>query len=361
VSSISPSPPLRVTFRFGGEEVDVSPGGEIDIATAPDLAALVDAAAGRHRNRLVLDLADVAFMDVTGLNLVIRLASRLKESGGELIVRSASCLTRRLFDLVGLSDLVETDRTALDAGRGEPSASGAVVRSLDEMRTASTGSRERIVDAALGLVVAWAAATITSADNVSVTLRRRGRLTTVASSDDLCARLDGDQYATGQGPCVHAATTGEQTLIASTADETRWPDFLPHALDAGISTILSTPLTVASGPVGALNMYSRGIEGFGPDHHEIAELITGQAAAVLAGAGDDLTAAEHIERLQDALAAREVIAQAQGVLMQRYGMTATTAAAHLRGASRSADIPLQQLAAALVGQAAAANDPSPDE
>jgi anti-anti-sigma factor len=61
---------------------------EIDLATAPDLTALVDATAGWGRNRLVLDLADVEFMDVTGLNLIAGLAGRLRAAGGELVVGS---------------------------------------------------------------------------------------------------------------------------------------------------------------------------------------------------------------------------------------------------------------------------------
>jgi transcriptional regulator with GAF, ATPase, and Fis domain len=214
------------------------------------------------------------------------------------------------------------------------------------------------MDPTFRLVVAWAAAALPGADSVSITLSRRGRLTTVASSDDAAVLLDDDQYATGQGPCVHAATEGEQVLIASTHHEIRWPRFVPHACDAGITGMLSTPLTVASEPVGALNLYGRGADGFGTDQQELAQLITAEAAAILTGEGDDPTAADRVRRLEDALRAREVIAQAQGILIHRDGSTAATAAAHLWRESRRADIPLRQLAADLVARTSGETDPS---
>jgi GAF domain-containing protein len=231
------------------------------------------------------------------------------------------------------------------------------VRFLDEMRAASTRRREHTIDAALGVVVAWAAGAITNADSISVTLRRHGRLTTVASSDDTATRLDLDQYATGEGPCVHATVHGEVALVPSTADDAHWPGFLPRARNAGIGAILSTPLAVASQPVGALNIYSRLDDAFGLGEQEIAGLIAGQAAGILAGGSDDLTA-ERTGHLRDALRAREVIAQAQGILMHRDAITAEAAAARLHRESRRADIPLRQRAAELVAHTVHATDPN---
>lgn len=176
------------------------------------------------------------------------------------------------------------------------------------------------------MVVALAAATVSSADSVSVTLSRRGQFVTAAASDETANRLDNDQYAVGQGPCVHTATTGEQAHLASTREESRWPDFVPRALDAGVTTILSSPLTLNTEPVGALNIYSHGDEPFGVDQQDLAQLIAGQAAGILADDNDDLTAAERARRLREALRTREVIAQAQGILIQRDRISAEGAA-----------------------------------
>jgi anti-anti-sigma factor len=332
--------PLDVVIRFGGGEVLVSPGGEIDLATVPDLGAHLDTVVDRGHRRVILDLVEVDFMGVCGVNLIARLATRLRASSGGLTIRSPSELTRQMLTITGVGELVEIERSEQDAGM----ASGSVVRSLAAMRAASTRTRERAVDAALGLVVALATATITSAHSASVTSSRRGGLVTVASSDDTAVRLDGDQYATRQGPCVFAATHGQRAHVESAAEETRWPDFIPRAVDAGITSILSTPLSVATAPVGALNLYSTGDAGFGPEQQELAGLIAGHAAGILA-AGDGVTAAEGVSRVQDALHAREVIAQAQGILMEREHLSAEAATARLHRTSRDADIPLRRLAA----------------
>jgi hypothetical protein len=89
----------------------------------------------------------------------------------------------------------------------------------------------------LRLVVALAHATLPGADGV-VSLRRQGRLTTVASTDKTVVQTDGDQYATGQGPCLSAAQEGHQLYIGSLAEETRWPDLIRRALDEGFGSIL---------------------------------------------------------------------------------------------------------------------------
>jgi hypothetical protein len=159
---------------------------------------------------------------------------------------------------------------------------------------------------------------------------------------------------------VHAATTGEQAHVASTATETSWPDFVPRALAAGVSTVVSSPLTVNAGPVGALNIYSHGNEAFGAAQHELAQLIPGQAAGILADDSDELSTAERVGRLQDALRTREVIARAQGILMERDRATAEGAATSLRRSSRQADIPLRALAANIIATAAAPTDPRTD-
>ena len=363
VGMIRFSTSLDVAIRFGGDEVLVRPGGEIDLATVPDLGAHLDTVVDLGYSRVVLDLAEVDFMGVCGVILIARLAARLRASSGGLTIRSPSDLTRRMLTITGLEDFVEIERP--DAGvaveRSEQDADraqGPTVRSLAEMRAASTRTQERAVDAALGLVVALAAATITSAHSASVTSSRRGRLVTVAASDDTAVRLDGDQYAARQGPCVFAATHGERAHVESAAEETRWPDFIPHAVDAGITSILSTPLSVAAAPVGALNLYSMGDAGFGPDQQELAGLIARHAAGILADGDGDLTDAERVSRLQDALHAREVIARAQGILMEREHLSAEAATARLHRTSRDADIPLRRLAADIVAATGVPTDRS---
>ena len=113
------------------------------------------------------------------------------------------------------------------------------------------------------MVVALTRVTMAAADGVSVSLRRNGRLSTVAASDQVILDMDTYQYATGEGPCIDASVEGRRFQTQSLADETRWPAFTPKAHSLGISAILSTPLTASQEPVGALNIYSHRPSVFG--------------------------------------------------------------------------------------------------
>jgi GAF domain-containing protein len=84
-----------------------------------------------------------------------------------------------------------------------------------------------------------------------------GRVITAAYSTKLVKNLDHDHYAVGEGPCIQAIRDGERKYIRSMATEQRWPKFTASAMEEGIASILSMPLTVHKDSIGALNFYSR--------------------------------------------------------------------------------------------------------
>jgi hypothetical protein len=59
----------------------------------------------------------------------------------------------------------------------------------------------------------------------SITVRRGGRLLTLAGSDGLPSGLDQRQYENGSGPCVEAAETGVEQYAPDLAEESRWPAY----------------------------------------------------------------------------------------------------------------------------------------
>ena len=71
--------------------------------------------------------------------------------------------------------------------------------------------------------------------DASVTLLVKDAPTTVASTGRLAVDLDRTQYERGDGPCLHAARTGEVTEIADTRADSRWPDHTPRAAEHGTS------------------------------------------------------------------------------------------------------------------------------
>ncbi|MEO6375401.1 MAG: GAF and ANTAR domain-containing protein [Acidimicrobiales bacterium] len=205
-----------------------------------------------------------------------------------------------------------------------------------------------VVDAALRLVTALAEATVDNADGVSVTLERHGRLMTVAASNDAVLTMDHHQYDTGEGPCLAAKTEGRWFYIESLAHETRWPTFVPLALDQGIHSILSSPLMTKQRPQGALNIYSSKERAFGTHEQKLAALFANQASQILTTADADVTDEQSNKRFADALTARQTIHRAQGIIMAHDEVTAEAATASLHRAARTAGITILEHATRLV-------------
>jgi GAF domain-containing protein len=231
----------------------------------------------------------------------------------------------------------------------------------DFERVGSIPASNEVVDAALRLVVKLAETTVQGANGVSVSLERHGRLRTVAATNDTVLEMDHHQYESGEGPCVAAAAEGHEFHIDSLAGETRWPTFVPEAIQQGIKSILSTPLIPADRPVGALNIYSDSERAFGTSEQELAQLFATQASGILADARVDVSDDERAALLTDSLRSREVIAVARGVLMERTGISQEDATRALRREAHGAGVTVRQHAAAIVqstqhGDAAATTD-----
>jgi anti-sigma B factor antagonist len=79
--------------------------GEMDRVNAPELGAILDAVIERHRS-VVVDLAEMDFMNGWGLGVIAARASRLRRSGGTLTIRSPSAMVLRLLDITGVAELV---------------------------------------------------------------------------------------------------------------------------------------------------------------------------------------------------------------------------------------------------------------
>ena len=228
----------------------------------------------------------------------------------------------------------------------------------DLARLGAVPASNEVIDAALRLVVNLAERTVHGANGVSVSLERHGALRTVAASNDTVLEMDHHQYESGEGPCVAAAAEGHEFHIESLADETRWPTFVPEAIQQGIKSILSTPLIPSDRPIGALNIYSDAERAFGISEKELAQLFADQASGILADAGADVPDEDRTALLTDSLRSREVIAQAQGVVMQRSGASEEESLRVLRREARAAQRTLRQHAQVVVRSTERGDEPA---
>jgi GAF domain-containing protein len=189
---------------------------------------------------------------------------------------------------------------------------------------------------------------IDGADEVSVTLVRDEKASTVACTGSLAMDLDELQYEEGYGPCLDAGRTDEVKHIVDAATETRWPRYLPRALENGLGSSLSVPLPVENYLVGAINIYSRTPRAFDRDSVALAVALATHVTAALSVAE---TAQGHRDRalhLRRALESHAVIDQAKGMIMVQQKCPADVAFEMLRKLSMDQNIKLYELAAALV-------------
>ena len=54
--------------------------GELDVTTADQIRSAIDAAVGSDTERLIIDLADLQFMDSSGIALIVSVAQRAREA-----------------------------------------------------------------------------------------------------------------------------------------------------------------------------------------------------------------------------------------------------------------------------------------
>ena len=100
---------LDITMTPGPTTV-LALAGDLDPATAPLLeAALAEATAPGGVERVVLDLAGLAFLDSSGLRIFVTSREALAAQGATLALRSPSANTRRLLDVTGLGEIIDVE------------------------------------------------------------------------------------------------------------------------------------------------------------------------------------------------------------------------------------------------------------
>lgn len=199
----------------------------------------------------------------------------------------------------------------------------------------------------LAEVAHLAVATIEGCDFAGIFLVDGDTVTTPAHTDPIVAEVDVLQHRTGEGPCLDAITEGVTIYADDLGDDDRWPHFGPEAAKRGMRSLLAVPL-LSDGTLGALNLYARFPRAFGAIDRARGLLLAALAALAFTTAktheGDDRRA----ENLQTALITRELIGQAQGILMERERVTADEAFDILRRASQHLNRKLREVAQALV-------------
>lgn len=112
---VAAGPTFRGMERIFSTEVEKIDGatlihvrGEIDIVTAERLRDAIEPFLGPEQ-RIVLDFAEVHFMDSSCLNVLVPARGSLTADGGSLVLRNPSAMARRVLNATGLQDLLDED------------------------------------------------------------------------------------------------------------------------------------------------------------------------------------------------------------------------------------------------------------
>jgi hypothetical protein len=198
---------------------------------------------------------------------------------------------------------------------------------------------QRILSTALDVVV--------GIDAASIVLSVDGRLETAASTDPWAAALDGLQITVGSGPLLDAIEAGTCATPDLGADR-RWPQLTASDASGTIGATFSHRLVVSGDDTGALTCYSRRADGFDAAAIHTGDILAAHAAVALERAFDRLTVEARTEAWQQALASRDVIGQAKGILMQQRNVDADQAFLDLRYASQRLNRKVRDIAEQIV-------------
>jgi len=215
-------------------------------------------------------------------------------------------------------------------------------------------SRET-VDTALQLVTTLAATTTAGTLGAAVTVVDEHGKRSRAASNAAVEEADALQYDFDEGPCLTAWRTREVVRIDDTTTDGRWPRWNEAASALGVRSVLSAPLLVGEESIGAMKVYCERPMNYGPHDEHVMHLLAGQAAILLANTQSLAEARRLSRQLTEALADRDAIARATGVLLAQGAAGEQEAFATLAAAARQADRPVLDVARALVAAVAARN------
>lgn len=128
---------------------------------------------------------------------------------------------------------------------------------------------------------------------------------------------------------------------------------------AGITSCHSQPLGLRTSVLGALNLYAREANAFGPDERARAAALAEEAAFTMAVTQRYAEKAQLSEQLGAALVSRSVIDQALGIIIGQNRVDAEGAFAVLRRMSQNRNVKLRDVAAQLVADFSTQPRPSP--
>jgi transcriptional regulator with GAF, ATPase, and Fis domain len=232
------------------------------------------------------------------------------------------------------------------SAQGQPSAEDQGTATAQDLgqhlsELARSLQAEDDVDQILDEVVQTAVQLVPGVEEGSISVvTGRASVASQSASSDLPRQVDALQSEVSQGPCLDAVFEQQTVRVPDMASEQRWPEFARRAAALGAASMLSFQLYVEGDNLGALNLYARTAGAFTDESEQIGLLVASHAAVAFADA-------RKLDHAKAAMATRDLIGQAKGILMERHKITAYQAFRVLSQASQTTNRRLYDLAVEL--------------
>jgi transcriptional regulator with GAF, ATPase, and Fis domain len=241
-----------------------------------------------------------------------------------------------------------TSRSEHEIGVGEMTAGrpSGLIHEVAELAQTLQRQQNTDVDTVLGELTQSAASAMPGAQHAGITIAsRNGKVRTASATDRYPALLDEIQQRHDEGPCLSAAWEHHVIRIDDMAIEDRWPVYCRDAIEeTPIRSVMSYQLFADNHDMGALNFYAEQSNAFDDEAAELGLILATHTAV-----GWNMVRRD--EQFRSALASRDIIGQAKGMIMERFKIDAVQAFELLKRLSQNSNTPLAAVARQLVESA----------
>lgn len=111
LGAVSDRSPFAASSERKDDEIWViEASGELDIATAPRLQVAIDEVLGSQPGKVLLELRDVSFLDLSGIRVLVDARNALEQQGAALVIDGMSGAVSQVLETAGLlTSLTEGD------------------------------------------------------------------------------------------------------------------------------------------------------------------------------------------------------------------------------------------------------------
>jgi anti-sigma B factor antagonist len=111
---------LRISVTAEPTYTLVTLAGECDLHTGRQLRDVLTSEVSRGARRMILDLAGLAFMDSTGMQVLLGVRTVLSVRGGTMALISPQPVVARILELTGADQYIPVYDSLEEAQTGEP-------------------------------------------------------------------------------------------------------------------------------------------------------------------------------------------------------------------------------------------------